>query len=363
MVAGAVSQDVAAGFYQDAARMNLLPLWKIVQLMTPEPTTNMVPYLWRWRDLAPIVETSGQVAPVERGGERRALQLANPGFSGEWATTNTLVAAVQLLLPGEVAPAHRHTPSAIRFIIEGSNAYTAIDGERCYMHPGDLVLTPCWTWHDHASESDRPVIWMDGLDVPLVRHLNAMFFQPYERSQYPQTRPVNNSKQLFGAGHLKPTWERLSASPSPLLIYSWEQTEMALRGLADREGSPFDGIALEYVNPQTGGPVLPTMACWVQLIQPMTHLRAHRHTGSAVYHVVRGQGYTVINGQRFDWSKGDFLAVPPWAWHEHANTSSSEEAILFSIQDTPVFTSLGLYREEALATGDGHQQVTGVFGG
>jgi gentisate 1,2-dioxygenase len=334
-------------------------LWELASQMTPHPQPTMIAYLWRWSRLESIVEESGEAVPV--GDERRALQLFNPGLGGRWATTNTLIAAVQLLLPGEVARAHRHTPTAIRFIMKGVGAYTAVNGERVYMAPGDLILTPSWAWHDHGNETEEPVIWMDGLDIPLIQSLDAMFFQFYTAPQVPATRPANASKQLHGHAHLSPTWVKEKPQSSPLLLYSWDRTWEALSALRDHEGSPFDGIALEYRHPQTGGPLLPTMACWVQLLRPGERTMGHRHTGSAVYHVVQGEGATVIDGQRFIWGKGDIIALPPWALHEHANNSTVEDAVLFSIQDTPVLEALGLSYEEALIENGGHQDVTSTF--
>jgi gentisate 1,2-dioxygenase len=289
------------------------------------------------------------------------LQLFNPGLSGRWATTNNLIAAVQVLLPGEVARAHRHTPTAIRFIIEGSGAYTAVDGERVYMEPGDLILTPSWAWHDHGNETKERVVWMDGLDIPLIASLEAMFFQFYKEEQVPASRPANTSQSMYGQAQLNPTWVKEKSKSSPLLLYSWEQTLEALNALRAHEGSPVDGIALEYRHPQTGGSVLPTMSCWIQLLRPDEHTQAHRHTGSAVYHVVSGSGMTVIDGQRFDWTKGDIIALPPWALHEHANRSAQDDAVLFSIQDAPVLSALGLFYEEMYSDNGGHQRVTSKF--
>ena len=346
-------------FHERLHAAHMYGLWELASQMTRHPQSKMIPYMWEWSLLESIVDESSRAVPV--GDERRALQLFNPGLGGRWATTNNLIAAVQILLPGEVARAHRHTPTAIRFIIEGTGAYTAVDGERVYMAPGDLILTPSWAWHDHGNETTERVVWMDGLDIPLVASLEAMFFQFYSATQVPASRPPNASKRMYGHPHIAPTWIKEKPQSSPLLLYSWDQTWQALSDLRDREGSPYDGIALEYRHPQTGGPILPTMACMVQLLRPMEHTRAHRHTGSAVYHVVRGEGCTVIDGKRFSWSKGDIIALPPWALHEHANMSKNEDAVLFSIQDTPVFQALGLYYEEAQKENDGHQQVTSTF--
>jgi gentisate 1,2-dioxygenase len=245
--------------------------------------------------------------------------------------------------------------------MEGAGAYTAVDGERVYMEPGDLILTPSWAWHDHGNETKERVVWMDGLDIPLIASLEAMFFQFYNEQQVPARRPANASQSMYGRAQLNPTWVMEKSKSSPLLLYSWKQTREALDALRADEGSPFDGIALEYRHPQTGGPVLPTMSCWIQLLRPGEHAKAHRHTGSAVYYVVRGSGMTVIDGQRFDWSKGDIVALPPWALHEHANTSAQDDAVLFSIQDAPVLKVLGLFYEEAYEENGGHQKITSRF--
>lgn len=346
-------------FHQRMHANNMYGLWELASQMTPNPQPKMIPHMWPWSVTESIVEESARAVPV--GDERRALQLFNPGLGGRWATTNNLIAAVQILLPGEVARAHRHTPTAIRFIIEGTGAYTAVDGERVYMAPGDLILTPSWAWHDHGNETQDRVVWMDGLDIPLIASLEAMFFQFYSSAQVPATRPVNSSRQMFGHAHIMPTWVKEKAQSSPLLLYSWDQAWLALDSLRAHEGSTHDGVLLEYRHPLTGGSVLPTMACMIQLLRPSEHTKAHRHTGSAVYHIVQGEGFTVIDGQRFDWRKGDILAVPPWAVHEHANVSKSADAVFFSIQDLPVLKALGLYYEEEFEEGGGHQKVTSAF--
>jgi gentisate 1,2-dioxygenase len=350
---------VAADFHQRMHAAQMYGLWELASQMTAHPEPQAVPYLWKMSLLDAMVRESGEVVPV--GEERRALQLFNPGLGGRWATTNTMIAAVQLLLPGEVARAHRHTPTAIRFIMSGEGAYTAVDGERVYMAPGDLILTPSWAWHDHGNETAGPVVWMDGLDVPLVQAMNAMFFQLCEVVQVPLTRPNQASARLFGHVGLSPTWVKERPRSSPLLLYSWEQTRRSLAALGDFGGDAHDDIALEYTHPGTGGALLPTMACWIQLLRPGSRHKAHRHTGSAVYYAVEGSGETIIDGCRFAWGRGDIFVLPSWALHEHANCSPREPAILFSIQDRPVLEALGLYREEVLADNGGHQTVTSTF--
>jgi gentisate 1,2-dioxygenase len=199
------------------------------------------------------------------------------------------------------------------------------------------------------------------LDIPLIASVEAMFFQFYKDIQVPASRPAFTSKSMYGEGQLSPTWIKESSKTSPLLLYAWEQTWAALNALRHHDGSPFDGIALDYRHPQTGGPVMPTMACRAQLLRPDEHTKAHRHTGSAVYHVVKGEGATIIDGKRFNWRKGDIIAQPPWAVHEHANSSAKDDAVLFSIQDAPVLNALGLFYEEEYQENDGRQKVTSTF--
>jgi len=346
-------------FHEKMHAAHMYGLWELASQMTRHPEPKAIPYMWKASLIESLVREAGEAVPV--GEERRALQLFNPGLDGRWATTNTMIAAIQLLLPGEVARAHRHTPTAIRFIMEGSGGYTAVDGERVYMAPGDLVLTPSWAWHDHGNETDKPVVWMDGLDVPLVQALNAMFFQFYDQNQFPLTKPNNASIALHGHVSLSPTWVKERPQSSPLLLYSWEKTYQSLGALRDIPGDEWDDIALEYTHPQTGRALLPTMGCWVQMLRPGVRLKAHRHTGSAVYYVVQGTGETIIDGVRFAWGRGDILTLPSWALHEHVNVSPRDAAILFSIQDRPVLEALGLYREEVLSEGGGHQKVGSTF--
>ena len=353
-------------FYKELERNHLVALWTVTKNLLPkEPKSRCVAHLWRWETLLPLVKRGGELAPLHRGAERRVLGFINPGLPDRYGATHTLWAGFQYLLPGEVAPAHRHSPAAIRFVIQGEGAFTTVDGDKCVMSRGDLVLTPPWTWHDHGNETDEPMVWLDGLDLPLVAEMEAAFFEPFPDEAQRVAKPVGDSERRYGLGQLRPTWERWAGPHSPLLNYKWAQTEEALRRLATVGASPFDDVALEYINPHTGGPLMPTIACWVQLIRPGVRTRAHRNTGSAVYLAFEGHGYSVIDGQRFDWRKGDLFVVPSWAWHEHASADGPNggESILFSVQDTPVMQALGLYREQVYREHDGHQPITRVFEG
>ena len=273
--------------------------------------------------------------------ERRVIRLVNPGIAESEMTSHTILLSFQLIQPGEVAPAHRHTMSAFRFILQGHGAYTNVDGQKMVMKDGDLILTPGGCWHEHAHEGDENMVWIDGLDVPFVQALNQISFDPY-KGRLPVSENID---PVTFYGMTRPVGSSTPAAP-PLLHYHWRDTYLSLQRLAQSSGNPFDGAALEFVNPATGGPTLPTMSCRVQLLRPNEKTKAHRHTSTSIYHAFRGSGTSVINGEKFHWQKGDTFIVPLWAWHEHANASTSEEAILFSMHDEPILKAFGLYREE-----------------
>jgi len=314
-------------------------------LFTKEPKSTMQPFHWKAADLARLLDKIGATLKLEKGGQRRTLRLTNPGLP--YGTTPTFWASIQYILPGEIATAHRHAATALRFIMEGSGADTIVDGEQYVIDEGDLVLTPSWTWHDHEHKGDKPMIWLDVLDISLVRSLHATFFEGTDAPRQSVNRISDRSFREFGSGLLRPVHERRSGGPSPVLAYKWARAEDALSQAVGLDPDPFDDTLLEYQNPLTGGPALPTIGTAIQKLRPGAKCKLHRHTGSVVYYVVRGEGITEIDGQRFAWSKGDFLALPPWAMHAHQNSSEKTDAILFQVNDIPVLKSLGLYREEA----------------
>jgi gentisate 1,2-dioxygenase len=236
---------------------------------------------------------------------------------------HTISIAVQYLLPGEVAPAHRHTPNAVRFMLHGEGAYTTIEGDKFVMRRGDLVVTPSLTWHDHGNEGREPVIWTDGLDSPIVRFLENLAMDPYEG----ETQPVR------------------TGLPARHLHYRWETAYAELVRRSAGNADPFDDVLMEYVDPATGRSVVPALGCYLQMLRPGVRTRAHRETSSAVYYVVAGTGSTEIDGVRHAWGEGDFFAIPPRASHAHANAGGAP-AILYSVQDVPLMRALGLYRVE-----------------
>ena len=330
-------------FYEELKGLNLAPLWTN-QTGVGEPRSKVRPFLWKWRDLRPEALRALQLVGTKEA-ERRVICCVNPGLGR--GATNTMVANIQVVGPGEIARAHRHTAAALRLIIESSGGYTVVNGENIPMLPGDLVLTPNWTWHDHANDSDTPMIWLDGLDSPLVSMLEAGFREEYAEEVQRAGEEVDIGFAKYGAGALRPAWETPAGDHSPLMHYPWTQARVALEGLAAATtGSSHDGVILEYTNPATGGSVMPTIGCYVQVLRPGSRTEAHRHTPSTVYHVIEGQGRTIVDGTRLDWESKDVFTVPGWARHEHVNESTTQPAYLFSYTDAPVLRALGLFREE-----------------
>ncbi len=332
--------------YAEIKELGVAPLWQYYgNLFPPEPKSKAVPFLWRYAALRPYLLHFTQTLSLQEA-ERRVLMLVNPGLTEPPATVNSLYAGIQVIVPGETAKAHRHSSAAFRFIIEGKGAYTTVNGERVHMHPGDLLLTPGWHWHDHEHEGEGPMLWLDGLDYPLVNKLEAGFFELYNERQQEITQPDDFSSRQFLHGRLTPAWLRPQGQNSPVGNYLWTETEKAFAGIADlATGSQIEGIVLEYTNPWTGGPVMPTIGCRISRLIPGFHGQAHRHTPSTIYHVVRGEGVTVVDGVLLEWGQHDVFAVPGWTTYEHINSSSSQDAILFAFTDEPVLRSLGLYRE------------------
>ena len=333
------SEQELQKYYEHLQAQHVSPLW-IAPATGVEPRSNAVPHVWHWRDLRPQLMRAAELVGTEQA-ERRVLRLTNPALSNFSAST-TLVANLQIVMPGEIARAHRHSPAALRLIIEGRGGSTIVNGERIAMYPGDLVLTPNWTWHDHANDTDGPMIWLDGLDAPLVRMLEANFYEEYPE----EAQPADSSVSKYGAGSLRPAWEPPpEARYSPLWHYPYADARAALERLAAHHpGSPFDGVILEYTNPTTGGPVMPTIACHIQLLRPGEHTKSHRHVCCTNYHVVEGSGYSVVGERQLDWEEKDVFTVPTWTFHEHVNTGRVP-AVLFSFTDAPVMKALDLYRE------------------
>ncbi|HTV90045.1 MAG TPA: cupin domain-containing protein [Stellaceae bacterium] len=305
-------------YYARLRAQNVAPAW-LSGAVTVQPESAAVPFLWHWRDLRPQAMRAAELVGTAQA-ERRVLRLSNPHLSG--IASQTLVANIQIVMPGEIARAHRHSAAALRLIIEGKGGYTVVNGERVPMFPGDLVLTPNWSWHDHANDTDAPMIWLDGLDTPLVRMLEAGFFEEYPDERQDVGAPTNASEWHYPMSEMRSALQRRAAGVSV-----------------------GEGIVLEYRNRRTGGPVMPTIACHMQFLRPGERTQACRRVCRTNYHVVEGAGHSVVDGQRLDWEDKDVFTVPSWAFCEHVN-SGNGPAFLFSFSDAPVMKALSLYREE-----------------
>lgn len=345
-------------FYQHLETYEAGALWTVANDIEPwQPRSASVPVIWRYRDLREPVLRSAELVTPEKAG-RRVVYLRNPGRRAVSAAVGWLYSGLQVMLPGERASAHRHSASALRFIMEGSGAYTIVDGHRMRLGARDLVLTPNGTWHEHGVEpGGTPCIWQDGLDIPLVNALEASFYEVHPNLRQEVAFSEEDTSKTWGGVGIRPSEGTWSKGYSPLYKYEWATTYEGLKRYADATpGSPFDGTRMNYVNPVSGGHVMQTLGASMQLLRPGEHTRAHRHTGSFIYQVAKGSGYSVIDGKRLDWQERDIFCLPSWAWHEHANGSASEDACLFSFHDLPVIEALGFYREEAHP--EGHQNVT-----
>jgi 1-hydroxy-2-naphthoate dioxygenase len=332
-------------FSRELAEAQMLGVWELDRYLENAvggPKAASAAHIWHWRDVYPRLMEACEVLP-ESFTARRALSARNPGL--RMGATHTLGASIQVIRSGETAWAHRHTINAVRFVIQGGpGVATVVDGEACPMEDYDLVLTPGWSWHDHHNGEERPAIWLDSLDMGIVAALNQTFYETYgEQAQPERATPGEHLRERTGL--VRPVWEQPQRERLPMR-YRWRDVEPRLQALADQPGSPFDGILLEYVNPMTGGSVLRTMGCWLQLLRPGEQTRPHRRTSSHIYFVVRGQGTTVVGDQELAWGQHDLFVVPNWTWHHHVNRSAAEQAILFSVNDIPTLEALGYYREE-----------------
>lgn len=329
-------------FYERIGEGNCTPLWEVLHgLISAEPQTPCKPYLWKWSTVWPWIEEAGRLITAQEA-ERRVLVLENPGLRGRSSITHSLYAGLQLILPGEVAPGHRHSQSALRFILQGGGAYTAVNGEKVTMDVGDFVITPSWTFHDHGNPSAEPMVWMDGLDVPLVEHLDAQFMEKATVSS--QTIRGTQGENIAQFGNtMKPVEYRAQSRTSPLFWYPYDRTRNALDALGrGSDPHPCWGYKLQYTNPVTGGWAMPTMGTFMQLLPSGFIGREYRSTDSTVYAVVEGRGSCTVKGEVFEFGPKDIFVCPSWMPYR---LEASEQAVLFSFSDRPVQQALDLWRE------------------
>ena len=331
-------------FYDEINPRNLAPLWEVLHgVVTREPVSPALPAIWHYdNEVRALLMRAGKMITAKEA-ERRVLILENPGLKGQTSVTHSLFAGLQLIYPGEIAPAHRHSQSALRFVIEGDGAYTSVDGERTIMHPGDFIITPSWTWHDHGNDSGKPMVWLDGLDIPIVRLLDASFAEPGNAESQMVSRPEGDSLARYGQGLLPVDWKP-ERKTSPIFNYPYPRTREALAALA-KNGAPDSchGTKLRYVNPATGDYAMPTIATFMQFLPKGFATSPYRSSDGTVFVCVEGKGESRIGDQTFSWGPRDIFVVPSWARTTHR---AEDETVLFSFSDRPVQDKLGLWRED-----------------
>ena len=336
-----------AAWENDLRARNLIPLWTVMRgMLPPEPTPPAVAHHWRHSEFQRELERAAVEITAEQA-ERRVLLFENPSYPGESRITATLHAGIQYLLPGETAAPHRHAQSALRFILEGEGAFTEVGGERFSMAAGDLILTPAFQWHGHGNPGNASVSWLDGLDLPMVRLMGTTFADFKPPSDGIPKLGEGVSRARYGSGML-PANVQTPSSASPRVHYPYAESRAALATLA--AGEPPDslhGYRLAYAHPQTGGPVMPTMAAYLQLLPAGFKGGLYRSTEAFVFSVAEGEGTTTVIGidgteKVFKWSRHDHFVVPGWLRFRH---EASKESVLFSFSDRPLQQTMGLWRE------------------
>lgn len=334
--------DQQREFHERIGAENLAALWVARRGMdVTKPASHAQSFVWRFDEVRRHLMEAGTLVSAADA-FRRVLVLENPAYKGEMRATNTLYAGLQLVLPGETAPCHRHSQTALRFVIEGSGGYTAVDGERIPLSLGDFVITPNWTWHDHGNRGGGPVIWLDVLDTPLVGFLNTVFRENYPEPAHPVTRAEGETRARFGAGMMPVDFDP-SENPLPLTHYPFAAARAAVAAIATSSPpDPCHGVRMQYTNPATGAPATPTMGAFLQHLPQGFSGADYRSTESAVVCVAEGKGRTTIGEVSLDWGQGDVFVLPGWLDYHH---EAAEDSFLFSVSDRPVQQALGLWRE------------------
>ena len=329
----------------------LVPLWtEIGDLMPERPTSKALPHVWRWKSMLPLAERAGDLVPVGRGGERRAIALANPGLGGAPFATPTLWAAIQYLRPGEVAPEHRHTQNAFRFVIEGSGVWTVVNGDPVAMRRGDFLPQAGWNWHGHHNIAEAPMAWLDGLDIPFVHGTDTPFFEfGPEEVRSKETPELSRAERLWAHPGIRPVSELRTTPSSPISAYRWEHTNAALREQLDLEAEGHPGIlepghaAIRFINPTTGGDVLATIRAEFHRLRRGAQSAERREVGSSVWQVFDGRGSVSVGGEEWIVERGDVVTVPSW---QPLVIGAETELDLFRFSDTPIFERLHQDRVE-----------------
>ena len=329
-------------YYDRIGTRHMTPLWEVLgALVPPAPRSPAVPHLWHYAELRDEVMEAARLITAEEA-ERRVLILENPALRGQSCITQSLYAGLQLIMPGEVAPAHRHTQSALRLVLDGEGAYTAVDGERTTMRRGDFIITPAWTWHDHGNPGDRPVVWLDGLDIPIVRFLDAGFAERAPLSSQQTLRPEGDALARYGTNMVPLDYQPQPADPTRVFVYPFERTRASLIAITHGEPDAHHGFKLRYVNPATGASPMPTIGAFAQWLPAGFETREVRVTDGTVHVCLQGRGEVRVADRSWRFEENDVFVVP--SWHP-LQLRADRDALLFSFSDRPVQQALGLWRE------------------
>ena len=339
------SNNTKQAYYDRIAKDHMTPLWEELGALVPKsPNSPAQPALWRYANLRDKVMEAGELITAEQA-ERRVLILENPGLQGQSAITQSLYAGLQLILPGEVAPAHRHTQSALRLVMDGEGAYTAVDGERTTMRRGDFIITPSWTFHDHGNLGNEPVVWLDGLDIPTVRFFDAGFAEHGASASQETTRAEGDALARYGNNMLPVDFYQTPAEPTRVFVYPFSRTMESLNQIASGKPDPHLGYKLRYVNPATGASPMPTIGAFTQRLPAGFETQAYRSTDGTVYVCQEGEATVSVGEQEWQLQPDDIFVVPSW---QPLKFLAKRDTTLFSFSDRPVLQSIGLWREARL---------------
>src|SRR5580658_2133344 len=329
-------------YYARIDRHGMKPLWTVMSsLIHDEPQSRCAPAIWHFDDVKALVMESGGLISADEA-KRRVLILENPALRGESRVTNTLFAGIQMIMPGEVAPAHRHVSSAIRFVLDGEGAYTAVEGEKAFMSHGDFVITANWAPHDHANPSDKPMLWLDVLDAPAINFFETSFAEDFENPTQETTRQNGDSLSFYGSGVLPDGTP--AKNHTPVINYTYARTRPIVeRMLQAGDVDKRHGARVRYANPATGGPVLPTMGANLAMLPKGFRGEPYRSTDGAIFVCAEGQGTTTVDGEALEWGPNDVFVVPSWKRYRH---TAAKQSVLFSISDRPAQEALGIWRED-----------------
>jgi gentisate 1,2-dioxygenase len=343
----ATATDDRQDFYERIDKLSLAPIWKVLKGLIPgEPVPMMAPHVWDFAHVSRYLIESGSLVSAAEA-ERRVLALENPALRGKSLLTDVLFGGLQLIMPHEIAPAHRHSQSALRFVLDGQGAYTAVQGEKTLMTPGDFIITPPWTWHDHGNETDQPMIWLDVLDISIVAHFRGQFREEWREERFPVSRPEGDALARYGSG-LMPIDFKATGVTSPVFNYPYARTRDALYRLSrSDEVDPHHGYKLRFVNPADGGWAMPTIATWMQWLPKDFRSESWQCTDGLGFVCKEGAGETSIvdqHGQKatLSWKTNDVFVIPGWLRHSH---HAFKDTILFGFSDRSAQEKLGLWRE------------------